>query len=123
MDYYQKHRKEHAKSEGIILYTCDRCPFASEKSFNFNWHVMGHESAPHRCDVCASDHQSTTDKSYRNQNSNNSAVLSTRKIINLIDNSFDDQSISQTIILNGKRYYGYYFEFLYLLFLIYFKYF
>lgn len=65
---------------------------------------MKHATSPHRCDVCASDHQST-DELYTNVN-NNSTILSNRQpeIIDLNYDSIDDHSISQTIISSGKRY-------------------
>ncbi|KAI7697716.1 hypothetical protein SSS_03538 [Sarcoptes scabiei] len=58
LDYYQKHRREHAEAESVKLLTCNHCTYVSDNSFHFNWHLMSHGSSPpHRCEVCAPNHQ------------------------------------------------------------------
>ncbi|KPM11989.1 hypothetical protein QR98_0105690 [Sarcoptes scabiei] len=51
LDYYQKHRREHAEAESVKLLTCNHCTYVSDNSFHFNWHLMSHGSSPpHRCE-------------------------------------------------------------------------
>ncbi len=53
LDIYQKHRKEHAKTENVDLLACSYCPYATDNPFHYNWHSMSHASDhPHQCDFC-----------------------------------------------------------------------
>ena len=60
LNFFQQHRKEHAQSEGVTLFTCAHCPFVSDNNFNLNWHNMKHtKGQEHKCEICAPSEVST----------------------------------------------------------------
>lgn len=53
LEYYQQHRRHHAECNGIKLLTCNYCPYSTDNSFHYNWHIMSHAGEQqHRCQVC-----------------------------------------------------------------------
>lgn len=53
LQYYQQHRKQHAKTNGISLLCCNHCPYSTENQFHYNWHIMSHTGEDvHSCSAC-----------------------------------------------------------------------
>lgn len=53
LQYFQQHRKQHAKTNGISLLCCNHCPYSTENQFHYNWHIMSHTGEEvHTCSAC-----------------------------------------------------------------------
>lgn len=82
LNYYQKHRQQHAETEGVKLLTCLHCTYVSDNGFHYNWHIMSHASSPpHRCDVCDPNSQSTNNDQFLTTSSLTTSTASTATTI------------------------------------------
>jgi hypothetical protein len=92
LEYYQQHRRNHAECNGIKLLTCSHCPYSSDNSFHYNWHIMSHTGKPaHRCQVCSKPQLTTTSTSPMKQ-----------EPITSIDSISDEEPSSCAMV--GKRF-------------------